>query len=487
MQKILSFVLTKSFCVLELKQKKLTNMYNMYLIKREAVMKKFLAVISMTMMLVAAMFTGCSGGSAGVLQEGEHATLRLMAGGTQWQGTYLENLRDFVDAFNDGELGEAAQALNVTIELDVVTDMSSTYPTRLRSESRYPHLMLFDRFNTPEYVENDFILDLNDYFGEREIDTSLFTSAAMTEMVYDGVTYGLPVDLDLWGIYVNMDMVEAYNSDPNNADDIVLSNDWTWTEFLEIAKKLTSGSGDEMVGGYYVGDIYEHFYKFFLTTGEDFLKADNTPNMDTGAARAVLEFFKELTGAGISRNVEDIGFPREQIAMYTEATYYASYIERMNSDLSYKFMPMPKAERSGYDFENASSGGMFGGFGLVIPKPIERIRNDAYYSYVERSLDVLEWWTVGEGASYWSQYNDTMPALESLQDDEELMDVQTLKDASAFVDRYQIRPQLPGYMNYQIYTINSNVGAYLADLSGGISIEKTISGLKDTTYLLGLG
>ena len=49
-------------------------------------MKKFLAVISMTMMLVAAMFTGCSGGSADVLQEGEHATLRLMAGGTQWQG-----------------------------------------------------------------------------------------------------------------------------------------------------------------------------------------------------------------------------------------------------------------------------------------------------------------------------------------------------------------------------------------------------------------
>ena len=445
-------------------------------------MKKFLAVISMTVMLVAAMFTGCSGGSADVLQEGEHATLRLMAGGTQWQGTYLENLRDFVDDFNDGKLGEAAQALNVTIDLDVVTDMSSTYPTRLRSESRYPHLMLFDRFNTPEYVENDFILDLNDYFGEREIDTSLFTSAAMTEMVYDGVTYGLPVDLDLWGIYVNMDMVEAYNSDPNNADDIVLSNDWTWTEFLEIAKKLTSGSGDEMVGGYYVGDIYEHFYKFFLTTGEDFLKADNTPNMDTGAARAVLEFFKELKDAGISRSVEDIGFPREQIAMYTEATYYASYIERMNSDLSYKFMPMPKAERIGYDFENASSGGMFGGFGLVIPKPIERIRNDAYYSYVERALDVLEWWTVGEGASYWSQYNDTMPALESLQDDEELMDVQTLKDASAFVDSYQIRPQLPGYMNYQIYTINSNVSAYL---SGGRSIEDTISGLKDTSYLLG--
>ena len=117
-------------------------------------MKKFLAVISMTVMLVAAMFTGCSGGSADVLQEGDHATLRLMAGGTQWQGTYLENLRDFVDAFNDGELGEAAQDLNVTIELDVVTDMSSTYPTRLRSESRYPHLMLFDRFNTPEYAEN---------------------------------------------------------------------------------------------------------------------------------------------------------------------------------------------------------------------------------------------------------------------------------------------------------------------------------------------
>ena len=95
---------------------------------------------------------------------------------------------------------------------------------------------------------------------------------------------------------------------------------------------------------------------------------------------------------------------------------------------------------------------------------------------------MLEWWTVGEGAYYWSQYNDTMPALESLQDDEELMDVQTLKDASEFVDRYQIRPQLPGYMNYQIYTINTNVGKYLW---GGGNIDDAINGLKDTSYLLG--
>ena len=60
------------------------------------------------------------------------------------------------------------------------------------------------------------------------------------------------------------------------------------------------------------------------------------------------------------------------------------------------------------------------------------------------------------------------------------MGVSVLKDAVAFVDSYQIRPQLAGFMNYQIYTINSNVSAYL---NGSKTIDATLSGLKSTTYL----
>lgn len=445
-------------------------------------MKKLTALLLGFVMTVAVL-TGCGGGRASnVLKDGEHAELRLMAGGTQWQGTYLENLTDFVNDFNDGKLGDAAKKLNVTIKLEPVSDMASTYPPRLRSASRYPHLMLFDRFNTPEYVANDFILDLTDSFTERGVETSLFTSAAMTEMQADGRTYGLPIDLDLWGIYVNTDKVDAYNADKSDSEKIVLSNDWTWTEFLDIAKKLTTGTGDNKVAGYYTGDLHEHFYKYFLTTGESFLTGQNVPNMDTGAGRAVLEFFKEMQDAGISKKVEDIGFPRGQVAMFTQATYYADYIKRMNPDMNYKFMPMPKAARSGYTFANAKSGGMFGGFGLVVPKPVAKIRDEVFDSYVKRSVDLLEWWTTGEGARYWAQYTETMPALNSLRQDGELMNTQVLQDAVSLVNNYQIRPQLPGYMNYQIYTVNSSVGDYL---NGSKSVEETLTRLKDTSYLLG--
>ena len=446
-------------------------------------MKKIVAIIFVAVLAVTTVCTGCGGGSSSsVLTDGDHATLRLMAGGTQWQGTYLENLKDFVDDFNDGKLGEAAKNLNVTITIDAVPDMASTYTTRLRSASRYPHLMLFDRFNTPEYVNNDFILDLTDMFTEREVDTALYTPAAMTEMQVDGKTYGLPVDLDLWGIYVNTDMVDAYNEGKNASEKITLDPDWTWTEFLSIAKKLTHDSGDSKVAGYYTGDLHEHFYKYFLTTGEDFLTSSNIPNMDAAAAKAVLEFFKEMKDANISKNVEAVGFTRGQVAMYTQATYYADYIKRLNPEMHYKFMPMPKAEREGYTFADAQSGGMFGGFGLVVPKPIRKIRDKVYDSYVKRSVDLLEWWTIGEGARYWAQYTETMPALNSLRADAELMNTQVLQDASSLVSKYQIRPQLPGYMNYQIYTINSNVSAYL---DGTRTLSDTLGKLKDTSYLLG--
>ena len=149
-------------------------------------MKKSLSVVFVAALTVTVACSGCAGGgNTSVLKDGDHAELRLMAGGTQWQGTYLENLTDFVNDFNDGKLGEEAKALNITITLDPVSDMASTYPTRLRSATRYPHLMLFDRFNTPEYVNNDFILDLTGMFQERNIDASLYTPAAMTEMIVD--------------------------------------------------------------------------------------------------------------------------------------------------------------------------------------------------------------------------------------------------------------------------------------------------------------
>ena len=446
-------------------------------------MKKSLSVVFVAALTVTVACSGCAGGgNTSVLKDGDHAELRLMAGGTQWQGTYLENLTDFVNDFNDGKLGEEAKALNITITLDPVSDMASTYPTRLRSATRYPHLMLFDRFNTPEYVNNDFILDLTGMFQERNIDASLYTPAAMTEMIVDDKMYGLPIDLDLWGIYVNTDMVAAYNEGKSDGEKIVLDSDWTWTEFMDIAQKLTKGSGDNKVAGYYTGDLHEHFYKYFLTTGEDFLTSSNVPNMDNDAAKAVLEFFKEMKDSGISKSVEAIGFPRGQVAMYTQATYYADYIKRMNPDIHYKFMPMPKAERTGYTFANAQSGGMFGGFGLVVPKPIQKIRDEVYDSYVKRSVDLLEWWTTGEGARYWAQYTETMPALNSLREDSELMSSQVLQDAVGLVSKYQIRPQLPGYMNYQIYTVNSNVTAYLDGTRG---LADTLEKLKDTSYLLG--
>lgn len=444
-------------------------------------MKKLVSVLCMALSVLTAVLCGCGGGgNSTVLGKDDHATIRVIAGGTQWQGTYLENLTDFVNDFNDGKLGQAAKDLKITIDLKPMSDMESSFPPKLRSSS-YPHLMLFDRFGTPEYVNNDFILDLTDILAARNADLSVFTEAAMTELQAGGKTYGLPIDLDLWGIYVNTDMVDKYNED-NPATPITLDNDWTWVEFLDIAKKLTVVSGDSKVAGYYTGDLHEHFYKYFLTTGENFLGAGNVPNMDSGAAKAVLEFFKDMKDSGISKNVEDIGFPRGQVAMYTEATYYADYIKRMNSSMHYKFMPMPKAERAGYTFANAQSGGMFGGFGLVVPKPVAKYRDEVYDSYVERTVDLIEWWTMGEGARQWASYTDTMPALNSLQQDEELMSSQVMQDASVLVPQYKIRPQLPGYLNYQIYTVNSNVTAFL---DGSRSLEDTLTRLKDTSYLLG--
>lgn len=446
-------------------------------------MKKLMLLL-MSLIMAFSVCTGCGKGGDTVLGENEHATIRFLAGGTQWQGTYLANLQSFIDDFNDGKLGEAAKALNMTIELDKAADMDSTFPMRLRSETRYPHVLLFDRFNTPTNVQNDFLLDVTDRFENAGIDLGKFTQSAVSEMKVADKVYGAPIDLDLWGIYVNLGHVEAYNESHADAP-ITLHNDWTWTEFLDIAEKLTVRDGNSVSrAGYAAGDLQEHYFKYFLTTGEEFLTDGNRPNMDAPAAKATLEFMKKIQDANVSKSVEDIGFPRGQVSMMTRSVYYADYIEKINNGqtdkVRYRFMPFPKAESAGYTLDKATESGMLGGFGLVVPKPIAKLQTDAYYSYADRSVKLIKWWTQGEGAALWAKYTNTMPALSQLQQNEELMEFSVLRDAAQFVNKYKIRPQVGGFMNYQIYTINNNVRSYL---DGKSSVNETLSALKDNTYL----
>ncbi|MBN2004238.1 MAG: sugar ABC transporter substrate-binding protein [Anaerolineae bacterium] len=85
------------------------------------------------------------------------------------------------------------------------------------------------------------ILPLNSYIEKDGIDLSAYSGAA-EELTFEGSIYALPFRSDIWILYYNKDLFDK-------AGVPYPTNDMTWNQFDEIARKMTSGTGADKVYG----------------------------------------------------------------------------------------------------------------------------------------------------------------------------------------------------------------------------------------------
>jgi len=202
----------------------------------------------------------------------------MWAGG-QWTSTDGENLKEFITEYNGSH--------DLQVELTIKTEFETQFASAI-TVGRQPDLVVWDRWNTPTYQQQGFLYPIDDLIAQDSIDTTIFQTQAYKELSYEGHQYGLPLDLDIWGIYVNNDILNTYNT--ANADNqAVLPS--TWDELLDTAKKLTKTSdGTIAQAGYSSRDMYEHYFKFMVSTGTSFLGTDGYPDYTTDAAKKTIEY-----------------------------------------------------------------------------------------------------------------------------------------------------------------------------------------------------
>ncbi len=399
------------------------------------------------------------------------STIILWAGG-QWTGTDLQNLNKFVDEYNQ------TNTLGLTVEVIEKSDMESALATAVRN-NKVPDVLIWDRFNTPAYSKQNALLDISEYIERDSLDLSVFNESAMSELYYEGKYYGLPLDVDVWGIFVNTDMVDAYNK-ANPSDSIVLNDNWTWDEMYEIAKKLTvSVDGTMTVAGYSGHVLHQHLFKYMCSQSQDFLTADGQPNFDTQQTKDILNFFSKVGGAGngIWENglCEKSNFTAGQLAMIDQSLYFTDYIERYSPDMNYKFMPQPRYSVGGEVQQGAVNGGMLGGFGIAFPKPHERYLDDTFYANFEKAWAFAKDWLLNEELqSKWSETTGTLPALKALYTSETITSDETLSRAASYLADYRIRPQIPAFLTLQTQVIDQQVKAFT---EGKATLEQTIANL----------
>lgn len=175
------------------------------------------------------------------------------------------------------------------------------------------------------YFENDALLNLQPYFDEFGVDTSLWGAGMIGPYTVDGDLYAAPVNWDTIAIYYNQDMFDAAGLD-------YPTEEWTWDDFADYAAALTNQEED-IFGAAVYAEFQAGYANFISSTGESpVLTSDRTEcTLTSEESLSALNFLKGLLDEGYMPSVSEMGgaspddafalFASERVAMITAGSW----------------------------------------------------------------------------------------------------------------------------------------------------------------------
>jgi multiple sugar transport system substrate-binding protein len=146
-----------------------------------------------------------------------------------WDISQTPAMQQIIDEFH-----EANPNINVKIQLTPWKD----YWTKLQTSASggtAPDVFWMNLDNLMLYAEGNQLLRLDDMIERDGVDMSNYVSAIAEGYQYKGATYGMPKDVNAFGIFYNKNLYTAAGVEFPNAS-------WTWDDLADAAKKLTDPS-----------------------------------------------------------------------------------------------------------------------------------------------------------------------------------------------------------------------------------------------------
>jgi len=420
----------------------------------------------------------------------EFMELEIWAGDEYMISETAAKFNAFLNKFNSSEV---ASRLNVRLSLRAMTSLPTALSGALTA-NQGPALVIWDRFFTPSNTE--ILTPINDLLERDadEINLSLLHPEALKELSYRGTYYGLPLDLDPWGIYINLDNVDEYNAaHPTSAIDV---NDLgTWSKLAAAAEKLTKRNGSTVTtAGLNTTSMDGHFFSFTYTAGGEVINTREwhpgygdtvmtvPPDEYGKRIEEVLYFFKYLYSKNICNNAlgGTDAFIEGKLAMTYGSMFFPQTIRSMTSkNVRYKFIPYPKRDLT-FRSENGGSqnnplsinpdleiggltnglyGGMLGGYGLAIPyPPNSAFRDQNWEKKKERA------WMVIKAIIFNDEINrmfftttEQITSRVDLHEDVYYYQDSVMKDAIPYLAYYRIRPNVAGYEAFESNVVRANI------------------------------
>lgn len=229
-----------------------------------------------SILLAAAMaalaVTGCGGskttGSSGGSTNADGAKVV-----TIWSPTDEPAIEEWwvekINAFNEEHKGEIEVKREAIVRAD-----SYAYEDKVNASitsKDLPDILYVDGPNISNYAANGIIVPIDEFFTEEDMKD--FVESIKVQGTYDNQLYALGATESSVALYYNKDMTDAAGiTMPDKLEDAL-----TWSEFADIAKKLTT---DTVAGTNIIMDQGEGLpyvlEQFWISNGTDFISDDAT-------------------------------------------------------------------------------------------------------------------------------------------------------------------------------------------------------------------
>lgn len=191
-------------------------------------------------------------------------------------------------------------------EVDLQVQPWAQYWDLLRTNAaggELPDVFNMSQVYFPTYANSEVLLNLQPYFDEADVDTSLWGSGMVDPYRRGeaGDLYAGPVNWDTVAVFYNKDMFDAAGLDYPAAD-------WTWDDFAEAARALT----DEEAGVYGAVPYVEYqagYPNWIAATGTTpVVNAERTEcTLDDPGSLEALNFLKGLYDEGVIPSISTLG------------------------------------------------------------------------------------------------------------------------------------------------------------------------------------
>lgn len=379
-------------------------------------MKKALAAgLSLTMALGLA---ACGGGSSdgGSSSSGKSGELKVAIWDTNQQKGLEEIIKDFT----------AETGIKASVQ---VLDWNS-YWTLLEAGATggdMPDVFWMHSNEAVKYMSNDILLDITDKVNSSsKLEMDKFPQDLKDMYTYDGKIYAVPKDMDTIAMWYNKTMFDEAGID-------YPTEDWTWDEFYDIAKKLTKDDGSQYGFAMNPSNEQDTWMNIVYTMGGTILKEDGTSGFDDPQTIKAMEFVDKLVkdvcppANTMSETGTDVLFQSGKVAMISQGSWMvAGFKENEYLTQNCDVVRLPK------DATTGKSVSIYNGLGWAA---------SAGTSMPDEAFQLIEWFGTKDMQVKQAELGVTMAAYEGMSEpwvkNTEVFNLQPYLDA---MDNIQFRP-----------------------------------------------